>query len=1417
MEDDALAQLKASCPNLFSQNFCEEDLEDDSKPVKRLKTEHERRPKPPKPKKTSERARSKVSPVPGNAAQFYTASNSQPVSDLVLPELEQSDEGDVDEDFPVEDDEEAAPNLDLDDIVFTEEVEEIAKVKPEVAPPTVVPTTSALKAESPLPAAKKVQAHSPGAYKMPLAETVPRTSKVTPTGPMPVGNQTMMYWLDAKEDTFGAAGTVYIFGKTWDAKASCWKSCCLRVNNISRCIYVLPRKEKISEDGSPVAGVEPTMLEVVEELGQVMAEHNISKRRMKAVDRWYAFEEEGVPREKTKWIKVRYPASCPPLNVGDCSKFKTFQRAFGANRSFLELLLLKRKLKGPSWLSINGAVPVNESNQITWASVEWMVESPKAVVALPDSDLPPPPITVMSLNMLTFLNEKQKVNEIAAITCIVNHEVSLDGCADSSVTKWTAIRRVGETVFPYDLEKVFSSKKCPVPKREQTEKALLTSLMTEIQRTDPDMFVGHNFMGFDLDVLLHRLAANNIGNWSRIGKLRLRQMPRLQTGAGGTGESTWEEKAVMSGRLVADTYLLAREYLKESSYKLLSLAVSQGLEGPTGPITEDMVEEEAFFDVSKELNSSEGIFKVVHWCDTKAVLSLALMYKMSIIPLTKRLTTLAGNLWSRTLTGSRAERIEYLLLHKFHAQKFIVPDKQKKVWEVKDDGDKDEGEGHSAGRAKAKYAGGKVLEPKRGLYTDYVLLLDFNSLYPSIIQEYNVCFTTVERTERLADGTYSDPPVPSEDCLLCDDCRLQQLKAEEDGAGATALVPKGQSCRHRCILPKAIKELVDSRRQVKKLLAQEKDPQKREVLDIRQKALKLTANSIYGCLGFQSSRFYAQAIAQLVTGKGREALTNTVELVPKIDSSLDVIYGDTDSVMISTGMQPPDVAPALRMANAIKKEVNKVYRCLEIDIDGIFKSILLLRKKKYACLMLKDLAKGDRADNIKQEVKGLDMVRRDWCGLSQATSQVVLNCILSGRPMDEILDSIHAHLSDLADKVRNHQVELKEYVITKSLTKAPEQYADRAIQPHVQVALRMKEQKQSVQTHDLIPYIICDSESINPEVLRVKSDFDKSKLANKAFHYDEVRNPALGLKPDLEWYLATQIHPPVARLCEQIQGMDSHYIAETLGLQGSRWVVHTTAGIHAQPSLEYRYTTHRYDVSDEQRYADCDPFRLPCKHCGNQAVDISVKQRLYAHIERAFNEGTDLRHVRPTKFFVCEVCGGTIPHILIYNTLLLKIRQHQQRYYSQFGPLSTHTPIEGDTYPYPDQRLRHQLTYYSSLFDFKNAKDQVYSMLQSKLLAPLKKQQPALAVQQERRLHDLHRDVVNKTLPEDIDNPSKCLLKGTELRAAEQLKSNLEELTKLIHLKLHACKKHFVDVEALFGSLGLPTPCVAVDNRSTSV
>ena len=94
-------------------------------------------------------------------------------------------------------------------------------------------------------------------------------------------------------------------------------------------------------------------------------------------------------------------------------------------------------------------------------------------------------------------------------------------------------------------------------------------------------------------------------------------------------------------------------------------------------------------------------------------------------------------MWRRTLSGGRAERIEYLLLHAFSNKNFICPDKAEY--------NPDDKKRKSGARQKPAYSGGLVLDPKVGLYDSFVLVLDFNSLYPSIIQEHNICFSTVER------------------------------------------------------------------------------------------------------------------------------------------------------------------------------------------------------------------------------------------------------------------------------------------------------------------------------------------------------------------------------------------------------------------------------------------------------------------------------------------------------------------------------------------------------------------------------------------------------------------------------------------------------------------------------------------------
>ena len=93
---------------------------------------------------------------------------------------------------------------------------------------------------------------------------------------------------------------------------------------------------------------------------------------------------------------------------------------------------------------------------------------------------------------------------------------------------------------------------------------------------------------------------------------------------------------------------------------------------------------------------------------------------------------------------------------------------------------------------------------------------------------------------------------------------------------------------------------------------------------------------MYGCLGFSHSRFYAKPLAALVTSLGRDTLQATADVAEK-ELGLEVIYGDTDSIMINT--RTDDLAVVKDLGLKVKKAVNKRYRLLELELDGIFKTM----------------------------------------------------------------------------------------------------------------------------------------------------------------------------------------------------------------------------------------------------------------------------------------------------------------------------------------------------------------------------------------------------------------------------------------------------------------------------------------------
>jgi DNA polymerase alpha subunit A len=237
----------------------------------------------------------------------------------------------------------------------------------------------------------------------------------------------------------------------------------------------------------------------------------------------------------------------------------------------------------------------------------------------------------------------------------------------------------------------------------------------------------------------------------------------------------------------------------------------------------------------------------------------------------------------------------------------------------------------------------------------------------------------------------------------------------------------------------------------------------------------------------------------LITRTGREILLKTKEIAEN-KLGFSVIYGDTDSIMINTGTTI--VKEAIDMGMKLKAEVNQLYKCLEIEIDGIFKSMLLLKKKKYAALVVENYGTPD--EKITTELKGLDMVRRDWCPLSKKVGNFVLKEILSGKQREDVVISLNEYLSTVGSDMKELKTPLADYIITKQLTRNTSEYSDPKSLPHVQVAIRMKAQGKSDSdlVNNFIPYVIC------------KTDAEKGKkmsIGDMAYSPDEFLDKRKGL------------------------------------------------------------------------------------------------------------------------------------------------------------------------------------------------------------------------------------------------------------------------------------------------------------------
>ncbi|XP_041824817.1 DNA polymerase alpha catalytic subunit [Melanotaenia boesemani] len=1058
------------------------------------------------------------------------------------------------------------------------------------------------------------------------------------------------YWLDAFEDIYNQPGVVYLFGKVWIESAKSHVSCCVTVRNIERTVYLLPREFKVNPKTGEVSDMPVGLMDIYQEFSEVSEKFKIMKFKSKKVEKNYAFEIPDVPNQ-CDYLEVRYSAEFPALPSD--LKGATFSHIFGTNTSSLEHFLLSRKIKGPCWLDIK--TPQLMSQQVSWCKVEALAVRSDLVSVI--KDLPPPPLTVMSISLKTVQNPKTHHNEIVSLAALVHYRFHMDKAPPQPPYQnhFCVISKPVDCIFPYDFKEAVRKKNGKV-EIAATERTLLGFFLAKMHKIDPDVLVGHDIFGFDLEVLLQRINVCKVPHWSKIGRLRRVNMPKLG------GRSAFAEKNATCGRLVCDVEISAKELIRCRSYHLTELA-AQVLK-----MERHIVPQE---DIKNLYSDSPHLLYLLELTWTDAKLILQIMCELNVLPLALQITSIAGNVMSRTLMGGRSERNEFLLLHAFHDKNYIVPDKPsfKKAQQELAEGEDDVDAGKGKRKKKAAYAGGLVLDPKVGFYDKFVLLLDFNSLYPSIIQEFNICFTTVQREAYNAQKKKNDdepeeiPEIPDPDLEMG-------------------------------ILPKEIRKLVERRKQVKQLMKQQDiNPDLYMQYDIRQKALKLTANSMYGCLGFSYSRFYAKPLAALVTHKGREILMHTKDMVQKMN--LEVIYGDTDSIMINTNSK--SLEEVFKLGNKVKAEVNKLYKLLEIDIDGVFKSLLLLKKKKYAALVVEQ--HGEGRYSVKQELKGLDIVRRDWCDLAKECGNYVIGQILSDQSRDVIVENIQKHLVEVGEKVASGDIPLNQYEIHKALTKDPQDYPDKKSLPHVHVALWINSQGgRRIKAGDTVSYLIC-------------KDGSTLGASQRAYALEQLQKQE-GLSLDTQYYLAQQIHPVVSRICDPIEGIDSVLIATWLGLDPTQF----------RSQQQYQREEEAdgmlgapVQLTDEERYKDCERFTFTCPQCGTDNVYDGVFEGAGDKIE-------------PSLMRCCHIPCGSQPldyPVNICNKLQLDIRRYIKKYYSGWCvcedptcqnrtrrlpiAFSRHGPIcpactRATLRPeYSEKALYHQLCFYRFIFDWDYA------------------------------------------------------------------------------------------------------------------
>ncbi|KAL5566065.1 hypothetical protein UlMin_029229 [Ulmus minor] len=559
----------------------------------------------------------------------------------------------------------------------------------------------------------------------------------------------------------------------------------------------------------------------------------------------------------------------------------------------------------------------------------------------------------------------------------------------------------------------------------QEEKYLFDHFIKFVCSLDPDILIGWDVQGGSLGFLAERASYLGIGLLNLISRVP----PETKMPAGDpqfpekglldemipesdiTDQVVLEDAIIedewgrthasgvhVGGRIVLNVWRLMRGEVKLNMYTIE--AVADAVLRRKIPYIHYSVLTKWFLT-----GPGRARYRCIEYWKERGKLNFEIMNQLDMINRTSELARVFGIDFFSVLSRGSQYRVESMYLRLAHAQNYLAISPGN----------------HQVASQPAMECLPLVMEPESGFYADPVVVLDFQSLYPSMIIAYNLCYSTClgnispSKANTLGVSPFSpDPRV------------LQELKDQ------ILLTPNGvmfvPSKVRKGVLPRLLEEILSTRIMLKQAMKKLSPSQQvlHRIFNARQLALKLIANVTYGytAAGF-SGRMPCAELADCIVQCGRGTLEKAISYVNAQDKwKARVIYGDTDSLFVLLkGRTRED---AFRIGNEIASEVTAMNpNPVVLKMEKVYHPCFLLTKKRYVGYSYESLQQVEPVF----DAKGIETVRRDTCAAVAKTMEQSLRLFFEHQDISEV----KAYLQRQWKRIRSGRVSLQDFVFAKEV------------------------------------------------------------------------------------------------------------------------------------------------------------------------------------------------------------------------------------------------------------------------------------------------------------------------------------------------------------------------------------------------